>query len=138
MTIEFRFWVLEWPAKAVFGWTWPGLSTDISICNILDFNDPSADLLEFGRDEDEDGATARVIDHDEPYSKAWSLLIWHNFYQSGEVDSDVLVLDFREPEMYGTMQHATPTIRGLFFRPRLSPCISWVDWLRNKPEFHQG
>ncbi|KAL6303038.1 hypothetical protein BKA93DRAFT_789893 [Sparassis latifolia] len=32
---DFRIWLLEWPARAVIGWFWPGLSSEIEFVDTL-------------------------------------------------------------------------------------------------------
>jgi hypothetical protein len=86
MGVEFRCWVLEWPAKAVFAWIWPGLPNNSNLFGcLLEPNILTANLkvLHFDRGSDKG---------------AWALKVWDDLFSVGPM---WLVLDKTEPRFYG-------------------------------------
>jgi hypothetical protein len=125
---EFRFWLLEWPEKAVFGWSWPAMSfrvmIDLKIARknrLCHINCSTIDLLQSGYD------TGRETDPKVDTIKPRVLKVWDH----GNWGATWLVIDSTEPKLYGALLQLDYIFMNL--RPPLA--MSWVEWLRQKPEF---
>ncbi|KAJ3483531.1 hypothetical protein NLI96_g6241 [Meripilus lineatus] len=156
MPDDFKIWLLEWPAKAVVGWIWPGLRgrpssepTDIAIdtrgMNVLGYS--AAPYLNkftlFDPDVERDGLDSAMT-----HPRSWTSKIWHEL----EVDSVVVSTIFicwKDPCFASRdwLQYVTAVSKGgepllgnvRHFALGDGGCIakSWAEFLEHELEFEE-
>jgi hypothetical protein len=122
--------VLEWPEKAIFGWSWPALSYLFEfklskknrLCRI---NCSTIDPLvpAYFRGKETDAETDNNI-------KPRVLKVWDH----GNWGATWLVINSTEPKLYGALLQ----LDHIFIHLRPPVALSWVEWLRQKPEFRHS
>ncbi|KAJ8515894.1 hypothetical protein ONZ45_g6749 [Pleurotus djamor] len=78
----FRIWLLEWPSKAVFGGTWPGLPAESreggQRWNYLDWKKPAVSNLKYVLDRHEPEHEPRENTYTEVVQPIPAIPVWHN------------------------------------------------------------
>jgi hypothetical protein len=115
MGVEFRCWVLEWPAKAVFACIWPGLRNNHNHFGcILEPNNLPTNL--------------NIVRFDKGSDKgAWALKVWDDLFSVGPM---WLVLDKTEPRFYGRTFNAEGQSWVNSEGINCYEGRSWIQWLR--------
>jgi len=91
---------VEWPTKAVFAWTWPGLSTKY-------YGYPSAPGKPYGistLSSDDPLDNMLQLNIKGSHDRAWGLKVWKHYWPTW------LVIDMREPKFYGKLVIASSVL----------------------------
>ena len=150
---EFRCWILEWPAKAVIGWTWPGLDPYFNMgnemwkpygSNSLSAEDrqgiepmffcypPDGNPYPAETEKNEWGIDLETVDLPDWDAHLQIVLVggMHIWYHGCTVYT-ILIADKTKPLLHGTVH----TLDGQFIHGEACLVASdWIQWLRKELE----